>query len=138
MNPEALRRLSEDFHNVFFLVEASDYERHSLWKEYSKEYDQYDGRVDWKEERRGYFYEIGRLDDRPVCVSVVFASVNGKRVAFYYGCSQLVDHKMIEEWLDQLDIPKWGGGRRSCTDASNFHHCLDAIQQFNKRGADEP
>ncbi len=64
---------------------------------------------------------IGEIDARPICVSISYVRLNGKLVAFYDGTSQLVDLKMIDEWIElhAKDIPS--------ANASNFHQCFDYI-----------
>jgi len=86
-------------------------------------------RVDWEEDNMGFFMTIGHLDNRPVCVSFSFAKINGKRVVFYEGTSQLVDHAMIETWFEDNFYPLYDGGTRHAhCNAENFHHCLDCVE----------
>lgn len=135
----------EFFENVVFLVEATSYEYHSLWADYSTEYltlpyapkeDERlrNRRVDWKQESAGWTISLGVIDKRPICVSINYAILNGKRVMFYYGCSQLVDHQIIENWLKHFTSNiKWDNGVRwAHCDAFNFHHCLEAIKTSNR------
>lgn len=108
------------FADIVFFIEANDFERSQLWLQYNKD-------VQWKPDS-GLICTIGHINQRPICVSVTFDILNGKRVMFYYGCSQLVDHEMIDEWLDHNVKAKWDNmTRRAHCDAMNFHHCLQAI-----------
>ncbi len=108
----------EMFHQVKYLVEANRYEMLELWK-----YWHGDLAVPWKEESRGYFTTIGRINKRPICVSIFCAKINGHRVAFYEGTSELVDHKMIDEWLT------FCLGDTGRCDAGNFHQCIRALEE---------
>ena len=54
---------------------------------------------------------------------------------FYYGCSQVVDHKMIDDWLRHFTLKtiRWDNGTRwAHCDACNFNACLDAIGVLNE------
>lgn len=120
------------FKDVEFLVEATYNEQHHFWVDYH-----YKPRTDsvevksWECEGRGHMIEIGELDKRPICVSIFYGKLNGKRVMFYEGCSQVVDHKMIEDWLQHYTLKtiRWDNGHRwAHCDSSNFHHCLEHVK----------
>jgi hypothetical protein len=129
------------FQDVVFLVEATSHEYHFLWQEFSTEYltlpyapvesEKFKRwRVKWVQVTMGHGVTIGELDKRPIVVDISYAFLNDKKVMFYNGCSQLVDHKMIEEWLKHftLDTVRWDNNTRwAHCDAMNFHHCLDAL-----------
>jgi hypothetical protein len=127
------------FKDVVFLVEASSAEQHFLWKEnfYEKtRQPDLDRAKTWEEESMGHTITIGSLDKRPVCVTLFYAKINGHRVIFYEGTSQVVDHKMIEDWLQHwtLKTIRWDNGHRwAHSGAMNFHLCLDAIQDLNDK-----
>lgn len=88
------------------LIEASHDEQLFLWQEWSNESD-WDNeqktrskfKVNWKHISQGYSETIGHIDNRPICVCIFFALIEDEIVGFYKGISQLVDHKMIEEWI---------------------------------------
>lgn len=124
------------FKDVVFLVEANSNEQHLLWERYHYKPIYPDTYVkSWEQISMGHGIHIGSIDERPIVVSIMYAILNGKRVMFYYGVSQLVDHKMIEDWLTMYthDI-KWDNGSRwAHCDATNFHHCLDAIGVYEER-----
>jgi hypothetical protein len=120
----------ELFEDVVFCVEANHHEQHEFWSEYH--YEPKPGRPhikDWVCESMGHMITIGHINDRPICVEIYYHRINGKRVLFYHGCSQLVDHKMISEWLDYCyyDRIKWEMGRMPICDSWNFHNCLGDI-----------
>jgi hypothetical protein len=126
--------IKDDFSGTFFLIEANSYEMQSLWAEYSNESLRLGkwNRYNWHQISMGKTYQLGTLDGRPINVAVFWAIINERKVAFYYGCSQLVDHALIEKWWRSLKIPKWDRGTRLAhCDASNFHHCINAIDDLN-------
>ncbi len=125
------------FEDVFFLVESTSYEQHNLWLDWSR--DSIWKRpsptvleVSWKQDR-GYTVEIGRIDKRPICVNISYDYISGKKIMFYDGCSELIDNKMIEEWLKHNFTRMWDKGTRwSQCNAQNFHLCLTAIKENEK------
>lgn len=121
----------ELFKDVVFLVEASYNEKFMLWKMHHWHRIIDMPRVkEWKDEGMGRIITLGLVDKRPTCVDIYYASLNGKRIMFYNGSSELVDHKMIEDWLKHftLDSIRWDNNSRwAHCDASGFHLCLDAI-----------
>lgn len=96
--------------SVAYVIEATPTERQYLWERYS-------GRVNWVADPIGWTHQLGVVDGRPVVVSINYATINGHRVAFYDGQSQLMDWAMAEAWWR----PHHAG--RHC-DAANFHTCL--------------
>lgn len=128
------------FKDVVFLVEATYNEQHMLWERYHYRPDPDPDQVQiksWEQTMMGRGVQIGTVDDRSINVSISYAILNGKKVLFYYGVSQLVDHKMIEDWLKMysLDTIRWDNGHRwAHCDAANFHHCMEAVGAYdNKR-----
>lgn len=90
-------------------------------------------RVKWESARMGISIEIGDLDDRPICVQFGFAHINGHKVAFYEGSSQLVDHKMIEDWLtENFQLTNDGYTRWNHVDSTNFHNCVNSLDRMDK------
>jgi hypothetical protein len=63
----------------------------------------------------------------PVCVAVEFAKIDGHVVAFYEGCSQVVDYRKVRAWVDK-SFPQSKGH----TDATNFGHCLSALREIER------
>ena len=115
---------SQFFKDVKFLIEADDYSQFALWKEFHELID------NWQEVSCGYNIEIGKLNRRPIVISINYAILNGKKVLFYWGCSQLVDHKMIEDWIKHFTEKtiRWDNNIRwAKCDAMNFHLCLQAL-----------
>jgi hypothetical protein len=118
------RKLAE----TVFIVEATDLERLMLWRDHAE-------RTNWQQDNPGTMIIAGHLDGRPVCVTLTWEIQCGQRVLFWEATSEVVDYKMIKAWFAQnTHAPDWGGGRPARCNASNFHHCLDAIGAYD----DEP
>lgn len=115
------------FADTFYFVEATDFERLTLWETY-------EDKVSWRENTSGYAPCIAWLYDRPIHISFFYATINGRKIMFYWPCSQLVDHKIVEEFIDLLinryNVPK-DDGRAPETNAMNFHNCLHKIERAN-------
>lgn len=90
-------------------VEATHDEKSHLWALYTKELNKR-----WKENNSGILETVGYLDDRPVCISLSTAVVDGHKILFWHATSQVVDHVLIDEWL-KLNTPD------NRTNATNFH-----------------
>lgn len=124
------------FKDVVFLVEATHNEQHHFWVDYHyKPRYEHSTVKKWEQVTIGRMIQIGELDNRPINISINWAILEGYIVMFYEGVSQLVDHKMIEDWIQHfsLDTIRWDNGHRwAHTDSGNFHHCLNAIQDLVK------
>ncbi len=102
------------YHNIDGFCEADSYAYYQLWETWH-------GRVKtWEQEMQGRINTIGKWHDRPVCLSLNAAKINGKRVLFYDPTSQLVDWVMVEEWLSRTLRTK----NQPRTDAMNFGNLL--------------
>lgn len=110
-----------------FAVEANTFEQSAL-------YSSYKDKVHWMGDSSGYLPTIGTIDERPVCISLFWVEIDGRRVLFYHPTSQAVDHKLIEEWLDANMPLNEFQGRKTRTDANNFHNCVSAIREMNQNG----
>ena len=87
-----------DTHGV---VDANSYERLMLWSENQRR----DRPLTWQENNLGLMEYVGWLDSRPICISLTTAIVDGKKILFVDPTSQLVDHALIDSWLEQ-NLPK--------------------------------
>jgi hypothetical protein len=128
------QKLDPRFADTFFVVEADTFAQHALWRQHAKDAPQnandQSQKVAWRSDSLGVLLTLGELDGRPVCVSFTWATLNGKRVLFYNATSEVVDHKLVGEWLQAHCNPKWDNGqRRAHCDAQNFHHCLHALHE---------
>lgn len=99
-----------------FVVEATDFEQLVLW-------DKWHDKLDWQEISRGLLRTIGELDDRPICVSLLWSLLNGKPVCFYEATSQVVDYELVNEWRN-----KTFHAAGHCN-AMNFHLCLHVVEE---------
>lgn len=123
--------------DTIFLVEATDFERHCLWRENEQLRTLYPHLyLDWRRDSMGQAATIGYIGNRPICACFFWVVLDGYRVCFYYATSQLVDHAMLEEFVKH-NFPNayWDNGTRwAHCDAFNFHRCRDAIKEHKKKG----
>ncbi|MFA5153768.1 MAG: hypothetical protein WC554_14500 [Clostridia bacterium] len=127
MRPQDIEKMSK----VKFFVEANSYETFKLWKE--NKYD-YSEPCEWKEDTAGLVFTIGYVDNRPINLEFSFNTINGTLVCFYSGISQLVDHKMIEEFIEFCWPIKYDrNSRRAMTDATNFHNCAQYCKEEGQK-----
>lgn len=108
------------FRHIDHMVEATHFE-------YSRLCIEWRGHVQIDETREMGLpdrVEIGVFHGRPINITVIWTRINGHLVGFYDPCSELVDYKMIEEWLDQNFCPPREHNVVNRVDASNFRNCL--------------
>jgi len=126
------------FAKTQFVVEAASYEKHVLWSQHSHQGSLNSSigklpKFEWVQDHQGRMIKVGELGGRPVIVTFFWFTIDGVLVAFWEATSQVVDHKMIEEWLEANCAPRYDNGHRLAhCDAFNFSHCLSAIREFNK------
>src|SRR4029077_8557157 len=80
------------------VCEATDNEQHSLWERWHE-------RVEWEQNCSGLMETVGTLVEMPVCISLRTAKINGQKIIFWRATSQVVDHRMIDKWLNAA-LPK--------------------------------
>lgn len=122
---------AEIFKDVAYLVQASHEEYGAFWQHFSHESPHriYPSVcVQWQEISMGGSRCVGHIAKRPVWVEYSYAILDGKKVLFYDGMSELVDWKMIERWISHC-IDKYMGGGRPHSNAANFHNCLGFIRE---------
>jgi len=121
--------LNERIEKTEYLVEADSAHSHFLWQEWADEargmgytspYDK--PSFKWKQ-HQGIMLEVGRIEDRPICITIMWNEIGGALIGFYNASSQLVDHKMVEEFLKKKfkDTPK--------TDTMNFAHVIGYLEK---------
>lgn len=117
------------FDETFFCVEANSYESQQIWHELNQERG-----IPWKQ-GSGIGVQVGELDivgqgKMPVFLTLMWNTIRGKLICFYDASSQIVDHKMVEDWLKKNVIKDkvWAGDRPITCDAMNAFHMLEAIQ----------
>jgi len=118
------------FKDTEFVVEADDYARQSLWERYSTQalHPTELNTIRWEQDCMGTCSTIGQIADCPVVVTFFWAKLNGHLICFYHPTSAVVDHRMVNNYLEKYCNPSWDNGRRAHADASNFHHVLDYIR----------
>lgn len=114
--PKPEERIRDFLTGVVGVVEATNAEKQALWERYTGKYG-----VDWKSRLDGLGETIGYLAEMPVFISLQTAEVGGFKLLFFHATSQVVDHRLIEEWL-RANVPgtAWKDGRVNKTDADNF------------------
>jgi len=132
----------ELFKDVVFLVEATHHEQFCFWQDYHHK-PKYDNCSiqNWEQISMGRMITIGELDNRPICICIYWAKLEGYKVMFYEAVSQVVDHAMVEKWIKHFSLDKitWDNGHRwAHCDSNNFHHCIHAIQQLQERDGKSP
>jgi len=110
-----------------FIIEANSFEQLMLWNENEA---RPDNKYEWVENPLGQMLTLGTLDNRPVCIAIQWAIINGMRMMFWDSTSQVVDHKMIDKFFDEYCNPKHDNGtRRARQNAMNFHVALRASER---------
>src|ERR1035437_428034 len=128
INPDS--RLKE----VFYVVEATSFEYFCLWEGYAPESQRRIPGVSkhtWKEDSRGFVQEIGKFGKMPVCISVLFATIDGKLIMFYECCSMVSHMDMVRKWVDK-NAPIAQIACLYHSNAQNFHNCIIEIANANK------
>lgn len=123
----------EELENIFYVVEANSFERSTLWGEWAEmSFESKSDRhlLNWAGQSHGIMICVGKLDRRPVNLNITFDIINGAKIVFYYACSQVVDHEMVDKWVRENLTSDLPDGRRNHTDAMNFSHCVHAIQDY--------
>lgn len=109
-----------------FAVEATSFERLALWQKHHET-------LAWQDRPYGFMVTLGRFGDMPVVLSVTFHVLENHVVMFYEATSQVVDHRMVEAWVDKHVCAKWDQNTlRPRTDAMNFHLCVHALAELNQ------
>jgi len=131
-------------HDVFFLVECSSESYHALWGQFSDQSDRAitGNPVEWEELGISHSLEIGKVGDegRPVMLHLRYAWVEGRLIGFWHMHSAVQDFTMAEAFLKKHFTKKWDHANRAATcDASNFHHCLEAVRNsVYPQGVEKP
>ncbi len=102
------------------VVEATSFEKTCLWRDVVER----KGGT-WSSSNGGRMFTVGFVDQRPVCVSFIDATINGHKIMFIEATSQVVDWVMIDNWLKE-HLPatalKNDGKHINKVDAGNFHN----------------
>lgn len=111
----------EEYDLVQGLVEATNTERHFIWVINQNSLE--GKKLPWKQIMVGHHQEIGTLDKRPVCLSITYAEIDGFYIAFYEAVSQVVDHKLVDSWVDKT----FPGKPKS--NAANFINVIHSLRR---------
>lgn len=139
MNKPFMERLAQ----TVYIVEASNFEQHILWSEFSKEGEVFTQtplrkrpRETWEQITPGEGCTFGERDGQNMMVMFSWVKLNGQLIAFYNATSQLVDYAILEEWLNHhmphLYPAEGHESRHHYTDAQNFHQALHHVDALNK------
>ncbi len=125
----AFSRLSAEdrLKQTVYLIEASHFEQFTLWDRWaagSKNCRRL--HLKW-EQSNGYLVTVGHLDKRPIVISMSWDIIEDHPVCFWEPTSELVDHKMIQNWFSKNYTAKTHDGRYAKTNADNFHHVTDEL-----------
>lgn len=117
------------FKDTEYVVEADSFATQALWEKFSTQsmYKTPQNTYHWEQDCRGFMETIGHVNKMPVCVTFFWYKINGHLILFYNATSQVVDHRMVEDWLDKYCNPKHNGSQARC-DANNFAHVLGYIR----------
>lgn len=121
------------------LIEADSAHTLDIWRRFSREAetcgampDDYKGHsVEWVQYSAGFSCEIGTVADRPIYLDTFANIIEGNLVVFYNGCSQLVDHLMIEEFLEKK-APCMKDRRNRHSDAMNAGRVISFCREHSK------
>jgi hypothetical protein len=111
--------LKERFAQTEFVVEGDSFRCWKIWTQELKR-----SEASWIQKNPGYVICVGELAGMPVNINVFWNNINGHMVMFYEDISQVVDHRMIKEYLDKHCNPKYDGGRQARVDENNFGTCI--------------
>lgn len=114
MNDEIVAYLA----NVEAVCEATNFEKHSLWKEFTENRNP----DNWDDAGQGYLKTVGHIDEHPVCISLLTATIQDRIFLFYHATSRFVDHDMVRKWLEE-NLPASAfksPGYLNHSDATNF------------------
>lgn len=134
-----MNKIDKRFDNTVYLIEANAYEQLALWQTNAIDsgwtFDKGKWpKIRWEQQNPGTHIVIGYVEEksrwlefwkhsepRPVALYFFWDKLNGKTVCFWEACSEIVDHKMIQNWFNENlpNIPR--------TNAMNFGHVISAI-----------
>lgn len=87
----------KDFNSVDVVVlVSSSYEILGIYEDLTN-----DG-YEYKQDFSGYLNTVGHISDRPICVTPLIHNIGGVNVLQVEATSELVDWKMIREWVKNL------------------------------------
>lgn len=105
------------FQKVMYFIEATSSERMEIWHNYR-----------FNQDSSGLWMQIGTFWRQPVTISVLFAELGGAAICFFEATSNVVNHEMVENWIDYQFKPRTHDDRRAIVDANNFHNAVREIE----------
>lgn len=121
--------LVDELDKIVFVVEASSNEDLYLYERFAE--GKHVCNLTFETVGKGVHLPRGkRGKKRPVVFSLRVGMVYDKPVLFWHATSELVDYKMIDEWLLK-NLPHLT--KREHTDATNFHTCIHHVKQLTTK-----
>ena len=124
------------FKESVFVVKCTFEEMFLLWEKFCNQtmYKTELSIYDWEQVGPGFCEIIGHVNKKPVCANVWWYKINGFMITCYEATSRMVDHEMLDKWMESKCNPKWDKGTRQAhTDAANFADVLHYIRYEDKR-----
>jgi hypothetical protein len=85
------------------------------------------GKDSYQQQGFGKMHTIGEIGDMPVCVSLFCNHIRGHKILFVEPTSQVVDHRMVRDWIESV-LPQtaWNEGRNQfrISDANNWYNAI--------------
>lgn len=127
VSDDVRRWMDQHTKNAVYIFEGNSNEELYAWQQYKDH---------WKQENSGFLITVGTLLGRPICISVGAFTLYGQQVFKYEATSMLVDHEMIDEWLNH-HFPKLmpAEGYQHRIGGSNFHIIAHAASAASKEAA---
>lgn len=129
---EFARRLKD----TKFVLDATHDEMFMIWEKFSDEAMHKNpdfNKYKFEQMNPGVSLTIGTLAGMPVCMSLFWWKINGVLIMVHECTSQVVDHRMVDKWLEKNCCPRWDGGSRLAhCNTANFHHVLDFVRNEGK------
>jgi hypothetical protein len=94
------------FAQVEYMVEADDFAYENLFNNWSP-------RISWEADPSECLVGLGMLIGCNVNIKVRFAHVDGTMTMFYHPCTDLIDYRMVETFIE--DVRKLGRAARPCS-----------------------
>lgn len=124
--------LKEWLKDVVYVVKATTAERMYLWRDYSKSTIVSNG-CTWKQDNSIRNVVTGLLGNYAVCINLMKANINGQWVIFVEDTSTVVDHNMIDDFLQNHLNCKNDRGYIHHSDVTNFSNVINYIDNLNKK-----
>lgn len=125
----------ERLEHTSWVVECgSDSDAYHLWvTNFDNPNPRYEVKVkSWEDLGSGFMVTIGYFGEHPVSISLQWAKIAGKWICFYYACSRVVDHSMVDKWIRENFDAQSKDGRWAHTNPMNFSHCLSDIDAYER------